>query len=102
MELGVDSGHAHNVGIGLAHVGRSDVRETAAGFGFEICCLAMSCGYAGRETRDKNVESTLRYTDLVADMGTHRLRVLAPAAPPSYRRRRVQCPALDPATCLWE
>lgn len=75
IEPRAGSNHRHGVELTADSALRRTMRDQAAESGIELCCLATSCRYADPQTVQAELDETLRYIDLAADIGTPRLRV---------------------------
>ncbi|MCB0107664.1 MAG: sugar phosphate isomerase/epimerase [Caldilineaceae bacterium] len=75
IEPRAGSNHNHGVELTADAATRRALREQVTESEIEICCLATSCRYADPETVQAEIDSTLRYIDLAADVGAPRLRV---------------------------
>jgi fatty-acyl-CoA synthase len=81
-ELGYDgiepravSKHAHGVEIEANEEQRQAIRSLAEESGIAIACIATSCVYADPAKADQNVDTTLEFVHLAADVGCPTLRV---------------------------
>lgn len=84
--------HAHGIEFSLGAEERVAVRQLVAEVGVPLCCLATSCRYADPEACPSQVEETLRYIDLAADVGAPRLRVFGGTIPARVTREAaVEC-----------
>ena len=75
VEPRVVSNHAHNIELDADADARAEFRKQAEDAGIAICCVATSSQYADPESSQENVEDTLKYIDLAADLGSPSLRV---------------------------
>jgi sugar phosphate isomerase/epimerase len=75
IEPRAGSNHRHGIELEADAGQRQHMRETAATAGIALCCLATSCRYADPATVQAQIDETLRYIDLAADIGAPRLRV---------------------------
>ncbi|MBI4027418.1 MAG: sugar phosphate isomerase/epimerase [Verrucomicrobia bacterium] len=69
------SQHGHGIELEAGAQQRKEMREKSAQSGIEFCCLATSCKYCDPSTFQAQIDDTLRYIDLAADIGAARLRV---------------------------
>jgi sugar phosphate isomerase/epimerase len=86
VELRVGLDHAHGVGLELGPAARAAVCATSAEHGVAICCLGTSCKYVPPEQAAQEVENTLRYIDLAADLGVPLVRIFGGVIPPGLSR----------------
>lgn len=86
VEPRVDAKHAHGIEHTLGAAERAAVRARVEESGIALSCLATSCRYADPETRAAQVEDTLRYIDLAADVGAPRIRVFGGVIPAGIDR----------------
>jgi sugar phosphate isomerase/epimerase len=92
VEPRVAANHKHGIEHTLDAAGRAAVKEVVADVGVPLCCLATSCRYADPETCPSQVEDTLRYIDLAADVGAPRIRVFGGQIPEQVdREAAVEC-----------
>ena len=82
------AGHHHGIELETDTAGRIEAGQRAADSGIAICCIATSCRYANPETAEDNVDATLRYIDLAADVGCPRIRVFGGAIPDGVSREQ--------------
>lgn len=75
IEPRAGSNHRHGIELTADSAARQQIREQVAASEIPLCCLATSCRYADPETVQEEIENTLRYIDLAADVGAPRLRV---------------------------
>lgn len=75
IEPRAGSNHRHGVELEADAGKRQQFLEAAAGSNIALCCLATSCRYADPATVQAQIDETLRYIDLAADIGAPRLRV---------------------------
>lgn len=92
-ELGYDgfepragSGHAHGIELETSSSQRNAIKAQVAESPIELCCLAVSCRYADPSTVAENVQETMRYIDLAADLDIPRLRVFGGQIPEQVNR----------------
>ncbi|MEZ4681776.1 MAG: sugar phosphate isomerase/epimerase family protein [Caldilineaceae bacterium] len=86
IEPRAGSDHRHGVELETDSATRQQMREAAAQSGIAICCLATSCRYADPATVQAEIDNTLRYIDLAADVGAPRLRVFGGKVAASINR----------------
>ena len=79
-------GHNHAVELDAPAEQRASFRQQAADAGIAICCLASGNRYADPADRDAQVEETLQYIDLAADIGAPALRVFGGRIPDGISR----------------
>ena len=75
LEPRTAANHAHGVELTSTAEERNTFKAKAADSGIALCCLALSSRYADPATVRENMDDTLRYMELAADLGTPRLRV---------------------------
>jgi sugar phosphate isomerase/epimerase len=75
IELRTVCDHAHKVELESDAAARRAAKAMAAERGVALCCVATSCCYADPAKAAKNVEDTLGYIDLAADIGSPCIRV---------------------------
>jgi len=75
IEPRAGSQHRHGIELDTDAATRRQMREAALEEEIALCCLATSCRYADPATVQAEIEETLRYIDLAADVGAPRLRV---------------------------
>ena len=75
IEPRAGSTHRHGVELDADAAVRQTMRDQAQASGVDLCCLATSCRYADPVTVQQEIDNTLRYIDLAADVGAPRLRV---------------------------
>lgn len=78
--------HRHSIELAASPEVRKTIRQNAEDSGIVLCCLATGCRYADPRSARENVEETLRYLDLAADVGIPRLRVFGGAFPEDLGR----------------
>lgn len=86
IEPRAGSGHAHGVELTADAAARARLRRQVADSGLRLACLAVSCRYADPATSAAQLEDTLRYLELAADIGAPRLRVFGGALPAGVSR----------------
>ncbi len=74
-------GHNHAVELEASAEQRAAFRAQAADADIAICCLASGNRFADPADRDAQVEETLQYIDLAADIGAPTLRVFGGRGP---------------------
>lgn len=79
-------GHNHAVELEASAEQRAAFRTQAADAGIAICCLASGNRFADPADRDAQVEETLQYIDLAADIGAPTLRVFGGRIPDGIDR----------------
>lgn len=75
IEPRVACGHKHGVELEASTEERAEIKRKVAGSGVALCCIATSCRYADPAMAGQNIDATLKYIDLAADVGCPRLRV---------------------------
>jgi sugar phosphate isomerase/epimerase len=75
IEPRAGSSHRHGVELTADAATRQAMRDQATESGIALCCLATACRYADPATVQGEIDETLRYIDLAADVGAPRLRV---------------------------
>ena len=75
IEPRAGSNHRHGVELDTDIATRKRIRDLAKASKIALCCLATSCRYADPATVQGEIDTTLRYIDLAADIGAPRLRV---------------------------
>jgi sugar phosphate isomerase/epimerase len=65
---------------------RGEIRKQSERSGVTICCLGSPCKYSRREDAPAQVEETLRYIDLAADLGVPLVRVFGGRIPSDVSR----------------
>ncbi len=78
--------HNHEVELEASAEQRASFRQQAADAGIAICCLAAGNRYADPADSDAQVEETLQYIDLAADIGAPALRVFGGRLPDGISR----------------
>lgn len=95
-------GHSHGVELEASAKQRAAFRTQAAGAGIAICCLASGNRFADPADRDAQVEETLQYLDLAADIGAPALRVFGGRLPDGVSRDSAIDGVVDALTRLAE
>lgn len=75
IEPRAGSKHAHGVETSSSQEDRKRFRAQAEETGIAIACVATSCRYADPGTTQENIEETLAFIDLAADVGAQCIRV---------------------------
>ena len=76
LEPRVDCGHKHGVELAATKRQRAEIRQMAEDSGVSLCCVATSIMYLSQPGKvGEQVESTKRFIELAADVGSSRLRV---------------------------
>ncbi len=86
IEPRAGSNHQHGVELTIDRATRQHCRAQAAEQEVALCCLATSCRYADPATVAAEIDATLRYIDLAADIGAPRLRVFGGKIAPGVTR----------------
>ncbi len=81
VEPRVAASHAHGIEADLDRPGRNAAKEKSRQAGIPFACIATSCQYADPASRPKQIDDTLRYIDLAADVGAPRIRVFGGTIP---------------------
>ncbi len=91
---------SHGVELEASAEQRTSFREQAADAGIAICCLAAGNRFADPADRDAQVEETLRYIDLAADIGAPALRIFGGRFPASISQEAAISGVADALTRL--
>src|SRR5688572_21162137 len=87
IEPRVEQGHTHGVELTADQDARRRIVDTVAASPIEMCCVATGCRYSDPSTVAKNVDDTLRYIDLAADLRCPRLRIFGGPIPEGVSRQ---------------
>jgi sugar phosphate isomerase/epimerase len=88
LEPRIEAGHAHGIELDTQAATRRALADEARDSDIALCCIATSRRYADPDTTDRNVEDTLRYIDLAADLGAPRIRVFGGRIPDGIPREQ--------------
>lgn len=88
FEPRVESNHAHGVELDLAKATREELKALSEDAGIALCCLALGSSFANPATVQEQIDKTLRYLDLAADLGVTRVRVFGGKLPEGVSREQ--------------
>jgi fatty-acyl-CoA synthase len=80
--------HAHGVELSIPPSQRRTMRQLLQTNGIALCCIATGCRYADGDGQAQQIQQTLRYLDLAADLGCPRIRVFGGPVPQRYTREQ--------------
>jgi len=86
VEPRVAAKHKHGIETVLSAADRAAVKAKSEAIGIPFSCIATSCRYADPSTRQEQVDDTLCYIDLAADVGAPCIRVFGGVIPEGIPR----------------
>jgi len=88
IEPRAQSEHKHGIELDASAAERAEIKRQAEQSGIALCCIATSCQYADPATAEEHVETTRKFIDLAADVGSPRLRVFGGLLPDGVNREQ--------------